>query len=98
MMDKFAEILTVAKQPALKQHIIQKCSLSNESFNNRIHQLLQSGLLDAYPALDLHTPGPKTRRRMIYQTSQKGKEFLKRYNELLTLLETSVKYYPQVKL
>ena len=87
-MDKFAEILTVAKQPALKSQIIQKCGLSNETFNQYIHRLLESGLLDAYPAIDLkHMSGPKSHHRMVYQTSKKGMEFLKRYNELLTLLK-----------
>ena len=97
MMEKFAEILIVAKQPALKNHIMRKCNLNSVRFNKYISQLLESGLLDTYPALDRHMPGPKTRHRMIYQTSKKGLEFLERYKELLTLLEISVKYYPQVK-
>jgi predicted transcriptional regulator len=98
MLEKIVDILTVAKNPILKWPLMRACSLSSLTFNKYVTQLLQRGLLDAYPAVNLkHTSGPKNHRRMIYQTSQKGLEFLKRYNELLTLLEISVKYYPEVK-
>ena len=96
LMEKFAEILIVAKQPVLKDHIMRKCSLSTAYFDIYINQLLESGMLNAYPALDPHIPGPKTRHRMIYQTSTKGIEFLKRYNELLTLMEIPLKYAPKL--
>lgn len=88
MLEKIAEILTVVKQqPTLKDHIISKCTLSSSTFNQYIKLLLENGLLDAYPAVNLkHTPGPKNHRRTIYQTSQKGKEFLKQYQNLVTLL------------
>jgi len=83
----------VANKPVLKDHIIQKCGLSSPSVRTYLTKLLEAGLLDAYPAINLkHTPGRKTHRRMIYQTSKKGKDFLKQYNDLLTLLEISVKY------
>ena len=96
-LEKIAKILTVATKPALKSHIMEKCTLIACQCHY-IDQLVEAGLLDAYPAIDLkHTSGPKNRHRMIYQTSNKGLEFLKRYNELLTLLEISVKYYPEVK-
>ena len=95
-MEKFAEILIVAKQPALKNHIMRKCNLNSVRFNKYISQLLESGMLNAYPALDPHIPGPKTRHRMIYQTSTKGIEFLKRYNELLALMEIPLKYAPKL--
>lgn len=87
MLEKVAAILEVAKQPVLKDHIMTKCDLSSLTFNKYMTILLQNGLVNAYPALDLHMPGRKTRHRMIYQTSQKGTEFLKKYNELLSLME-----------
>jgi predicted transcriptional regulator len=89
-MEKVVQILEVTRQPVLKCHITGKCNLSSFTFTNYISLLLQSGLLNAYPAIDLRLVGRPTRRRMIYQTSIKGKEFLKRYNDLLTLLEISV--------
>lgn len=93
-----AEILTVAKRPVLKDHIIHKCGLSSLQRDRYLNILLEAGLLDAYPAIDLkHVGGPKTRRRMICQTSQKGLEFLKRYNELLSLMEIPLKYAPKLK-
>jgi predicted transcriptional regulator len=85
-LEKFAEILTVAEQPALKTEIIQKCTLSSAAFNKYVHTLFQSGMLNAYPAVNLHTPKSSHRQRIIYQTTDKGKEFLKRVNNLLTLL------------
>ena len=98
LIEKIAEILTVAKQPCLKDHIICKCCSSSRSFKEYLDLLLENGLLDAYPVLNSkHLSGRPTKRRMIYQTSKKGLEFLERYKELLTLLEISVKYYPQVK-
>jgi predicted transcriptional regulator len=89
MLEKIVEILTVARQPVLKCHIMSKCAFSSRTFRPYITLLIQSGLLDAYPAIDLRLSGhPTTRHRMIYQTNKKGMEFLKRYNELLMLLET----------
>lgn len=95
-IEKIAEILTAAKQCALKHHIIQKSHLSNESFDQYIHQLLQYGLLNAYPAIDLHyVAGPKTRHRMIYQTSRKGRQFLMIYDPLMQLLTVEAKHNDQ---
>ncbi len=87
-LKKIAEILTVAKQPVLKYHIQRKCNLSGSTLTEHINLLLENGLLDAYPAINLkHTPGRKNHHRMIYQTSRKGRLFLKQYNELLMLLQ-----------
>lgn len=88
MLEKIADILTLARKPVLKDHIIRKCNLNSSDFSKYVTQLLQGGLLNAYPAINLkHVPGRKTRHRMIYQTSRKGRLFLKRYNELLMLLQ-----------
>jgi predicted transcriptional regulator len=84
-LEKFAEILTVAEQPALKTEIIQKCTLSSAAFNKYVHILIQSGMLNAYPAVNLHASS--RRQRIIYQTTDKGKQFLKRFNGLLAMLE-----------
>jgi len=97
LIEKIAEILTVAKQPCLKDHIICKCSFRSYTFKPYLNLLLENGLLGAYPVLNSkHLSGRPTKRRMIYQTSQKGLEFLKRYNELLTLMEIPLKYAPKL--
>jgi predicted transcriptional regulator len=85
-LEKFAEILTVAKQPALKTEIIQKCTLSSAAFNKYVHTLIRSGMLNAYPAVNLHAKSSR-RQRIIYQTTDKRKQFLKRFNGLLAMLE-----------
>ena len=96
-IEKIAEILTVAKQPCLRDHIICKCSFRSYTFKPYLNLLLENGLLDAYPVLNSkHLSGRPTKRRMTYQTSQKGLEFLKRYNELLTLMEIPLKYAPKL--
>jgi predicted transcriptional regulator len=76
-IETYAEILTAAKQPILKQHIIQKCSLNNSVFTVYVKRLIDSKLLKA----NLY------KERRVYQITSKGLEFLKRYNELLILLE-----------
>jgi predicted transcriptional regulator len=93
-IESCAEILTVAKQTVLKQHIIQKCSLNNLAFNLYIKQLTSCRLLKA----------SRGKQRVVYQTTSKGLEFLKRYNELLALFEEKprtllkeVKFYIKVE-
>jgi predicted transcriptional regulator len=84
MLEKIAEILTKAKIPTLKHPLMHACSLSHLTFDKYIMQtLLPSGLLDIYPAVNLRIPGRNNHHRLIYQTSQKGMEFLKRYNALM---------------
>lgn len=91
-LEKIAEILTVAKQPCLAYHIIRKCSLRSVSFNKYLELLLENGLLNAIPTVGLkHLAGRPTKRRMIYQTSVKGKLFLKQYAELTMLLKSEQK-------
>jgi len=91
-LEKIAEILTVTKQPCLKQHIKSKCSLSSHTFNKYLNLLLESGLLDAISTVGMkHLAGRKTKRRMTYQTSVKGKVFLKGYAELTKLLKSDKK-------
>lgn len=94
-LEKIAEILTVAKQPCLAYHIKCKCSLSSKSFSKYLELLLENGLLNAIPTVGLkHFVGRPTRRRMMYQTSVKGKLFLKRYAELTMLLKSEQLTYP----
>lgn len=81
------DILVATRTVALKSHIIQRCNLCTADCDLYIRGMLESGLLEAYPLIDLrHVPGRKSRRRMYYQSSKKGKEFLRRYKELLFFL------------
>lgn len=89
MLEKIAQILTVAQQPALQNHILVKCALSMARFKQYIAELLKAGLLDAYPTVNMKLPGRRGNNRMLYQTSRKGKEFLRLYNELASLLQSS---------
>jgi predicted transcriptional regulator len=90
-MDKIVEILTEAKQPTLKNRIMQRCGLPSSDFTKYTLHLAACGLLTATPALNLRLKGP-SKSRMLYQTTEKGKIFLQKYAELLTLLEISDKY------
>jgi len=82
-----ARILTVATKPSLKNHLVEKCGLGFNQYRY-IEEVLEAGLLDAYPIVDFKgVSGPKDIHRMVYSTSKKGKDFLKRYNELMTLMQ-----------
>jgi len=86
LLEKIAEILTVAMKPVLKRPLMDACNLSNLTFNVYITQLLLPlGLLDAFPAVG-KTVGRPTRHRMLYQTSQQGEKFLEVYKQLEKLL------------
>ena len=87
MLEKIAEILSAAKKPLLKSQLMYKCKLPSASANIYLQQLIESGLLDAYPADTKHMPGPKLNSRVDYQTSKKGLEFLECYQQLVALLE-----------
>lgn len=87
-IEKIAQILTVAEKPVLQTRILVKCSLSTKMTRQYLRQLLDSRLLECYPTENMKgLTGYKSKKRMIYQTSQKGKEFLRLYNELAALMQ-----------
>ena len=88
-LDIVASILTATQKDALKSYIMDTCRLSSKQFNEYAERLLENGLIDAFPAVNLkHTCGPKNKRRMIFHIAQTGKRFLKLYSELCTLVDT----------
>ena len=87
MMRKIAEILTVAKYPILKDNIKHKCRMSSTSIEIYLKHLLEAGLLDAYPAIDLRLSGRPSKHRMTYQTSRKGQLFLRKLDEIYLFFE-----------
>jgi predicted transcriptional regulator len=87
VLEKIAEILSVAKKPLLKSRIMFKCKLPSATANIYLQQLIESGLLDAYPADTKHLSGPKLNSRVVYQTSRKGIEFLEHYRQLIAFME-----------
>jgi len=87
MLETVVKILNASKKPILKHPLMCACNLSSLTFKKYvIDLLLPCGLLDAYPAVNLRIPGRKTRHRMFYQTSQKGKKLLKHFREIEKLL------------
>jgi len=90
-LDIAASILTATQKDALKDSIRQKCNMSSKQFNEYIKILLENGLIDAFPAVNLkHTCGPKNKRRTIFHIAQTGKRFLKLYSELYALVDRHV--------
>ena len=93
-LDIIANILNATEKDVLKDHILQKCNMSRQQFDKYIELLLQNGLVDAFPAVELravkfnsyHMPGAKNKRRMIYHISEAGKQFLTLYSELSALV------------
>lgn len=85
-LEKISQILNASLKPTTKYRIIVKCKLSTKSLHY-IEFLLEKGLLEGIPAANIKgLPGRKSKDRMIYQTTSKGKELLKLYNEILKLL------------
>jgi predicted transcriptional regulator len=91
VLEKIAEILSAAQKPLLKSQIMQKCQMCSAYANVYFKQLIQSGLLDIYPADTKHLTGSKLNRRVVYQTSRKGIEFLKCYEQLIALMSQETK-------
>jgi len=87
-MDIITRILTVATKPCIQNKIIHQCTLSTAQWQKYRTLLIKAQLLATQPA----TNPTKT----LYQTTEKGKTFLKKYTELLTMLEISVKYFPKL--
>jgi len=84
VLEKIAEILTVARKPMLKHPLLSACNLPSGS--KYVQKLVQWELLDIYPAVGSKFSGRRTRHRMLYQTSQKGELFLKLYKGLTSLM------------
>lgn len=69
------DILRVALEGAKKSHIVYKANLNFKIVNGFLDSLLNSGLLN----------GPNHDR--LYQTTQKGSEFIEYYENLEKFLE-----------
>ena len=89
-LDIIASILNAAQEDILRYHILQKCKLSSKQVNEYLQLLLQSGLLDAFPAFNLrYMSGRQNKRKMIFHISRFGKRFLELYSELYALVDRS---------
>lgn len=72
-----ADILTVANKPSIQTRIIGKCVLSHAQFSSLISELIRKGLITTQQA----------KSTIVYLTTDRGRQFLKQYNMLLTLLK-----------
>lgn len=82
------EILGIAENKALKTQIMYKANLSFSQLNEYLKFLTRVKLLEK-----INENG-----RQVYKATQKGKEYLVRHEEMLSLLcdETSVKNHVRV--
>jgi predicted transcriptional regulator len=86
-LDIIACILSAAQNGVLQETIIQQCNLSTAHFKQYIKTLLETGLLNGFPAIDIrHTAGPRN-SHMVFQTSRAGNQFLTVYSQLCTLVD-----------
>jgi len=74
-----AEILKVARDGALKTHIMYETSLSFAQLTMYLSLLVKSGLLEAV----------KKNEEIIYKTTSKGIRYLKCYEEIKHILQKS---------
>jgi predicted transcriptional regulator len=78
-MQKLAQILEVVSKPAIKDAIMLRCRLSTKTFNDHMSFLISSRLIEVIP-----TPDSKSKR--MFHITDKGREFLHRYRNLIILL------------
>lgn len=68
-------ILQVSERGGLKTHVMYKCNLNSKQVQQYLDFVLTRGLVQSSP--DAQDP-----RRTIYTTTDKGKRFMRAYNEL----------------
>ena len=71
------EILRVAVGGAKKTHIVHGANLNFTIVKKYLSELMESGLLSVHSG------------SVIYKTTEKGLDFLRKYNNLRTLMEPS---------
>jgi predicted transcriptional regulator len=86
-LEKVVEILTVLKMPKLKSQVMQACNLSTSGATFYLEWLVRCGLLD----VDKRVGEAFKVNRMVYRTSSKGLDFLKKYGELLSFMNVCSK-------
>ena len=85
MLAKMATILRACTKPLIKNQIIEQCNLSSSTYKRYMSLLQQNDLLDVCPAPG-RRPGANPRHRVTYQTSRRGEQFLKAYDNIMTLV------------
>jgi predicted transcriptional regulator len=70
-MEISADILKVALHGAKKSHIVYRANLNFEVVKRYLQQLSDAGLI-TFPSLE----------NRLFQTTRKGKEYIKRYENL----------------
>lgn len=78
-LDIIADILNAAFEGVRKTHIMYRCNLSFKQLKRYLSFLLKRGLL--YPIFDNNDPNPE-----LFEITDKGKEFLKVYEDLKGLM------------
>jgi len=86
-LDITACILSVAQNGVLQETIIRRCNLSTPHCKEYIKTLLETGLLNGFPAVDIRDTGGPRNSHMVFQTSRAGSQFLTVYSQLCTLVD-----------
>jgi len=73
------EILSISQTPTPKTHILYRCNLSHDQLQKYLKYLTNNGLLRTV----------QEKNREYYQITERGKEFLQRYDYLKQLLEAN---------
>ena len=77
-VDVIMDMLREARTEISKTKLMYRCNLNFNSFNSYFEELLDKGLLIEIK----HNPG----RRILYKTSEKGKNFLRALIEVSKVL------------
>jgi predicted transcriptional regulator len=73
------EVLSVCRTPTNKTHILYRCNLSYAQLQKYLTYLISHGLLSSF----------KRDQREFFEITERGKEFLERYELLEAIVETN---------
>lgn len=80
-------ILTVCEHGALKTHVMYKCNLNSKQVQQYLDFVLNRGLAKTAP--DAQDP-----KRTFYVTTERGKKFMKAYDELADIFHLQDQVVP----
>jgi predicted transcriptional regulator len=71
-------IISASEHGALKTHIMYRCNLNSKQVQQYLDYVLARDLVVA-------SPDPEDVRRTIYTTTERGRKFMRAYNELAAM-------------
>src|SRR5271169_6386345 len=74
-------VLSVCDQGTLKTHVMYKCNLNSKQVQQYLDFVVSRGLIEVLQ-------DPEDVKTTIYRTTERGKRFMRSYNELAEIFST----------